>query len=345
MVAQVPFVDVVTTMLDESIPLTTGEYDEWGNPNEPRAYEYIRSYSPYDNMQPVTWPHLLVMTGLHDSQVQYWEPAKWVAQTPRHAARRRPPAVAQDEPGGRPRRRVRPLPALPRAGAPVRVPAGSGWPPRAGSGRRLVTTADAVAALRRADPVIRRLIDGYEPFAFRRTERHPFEALLRAIVHQQLSGRAAGAIYARVAALFDGERPTPRALAVLTAEQLRAAGLSRAKTVALHDLADKTRRRIVPGPRTVRSLSDDEIIERVVQVRGVGRWTGEMLLMHLGRPDVLPATDLGIRRGFARARGLDALPEPAEVLAYGARWRPWRSVASLYLWRAADLSAADLPAE
>ena len=79
-VAQVPFVDVVTTMLDESIPLTTGEYDEWGNPNEPRAYEYIRSYSPYDNMEPAPWPHLLVMTGLHDSQVQYWEPAKWVAR-------------------------------------------------------------------------------------------------------------------------------------------------------------------------------------------------------------------------------------------------------------------------
>ena len=80
MVAQVPFVDVVTTMLDESIPLTTGEYDEWGNPNQPEDYAYIRSYSPYDNMDPVTWPHLLVMTGLHDSQVQYWEPAKWVAR-------------------------------------------------------------------------------------------------------------------------------------------------------------------------------------------------------------------------------------------------------------------------
>jgi oligopeptidase B len=79
-VAQVPFVDVVTTMLDESIPLTTGEYDEWGNPNQPEDYAYIRSYSPYDNMDPVTWPHLLVMTGLHDSQVQYWEPAKWVAR-------------------------------------------------------------------------------------------------------------------------------------------------------------------------------------------------------------------------------------------------------------------------
>ena len=203
----------------------------------------------------------------------------------------------------------------------------------------------AVAALRRADPVLRRLIDRCEPFAFRRTERQPFEALLRAIVYQQLSGRAAGAIYARVAALFDGGRPTPPALLALTPEQLRAAGLSRAKTLALHDLAAMTKRRIVPGPRSVRGLSDEEVIERVVQVRGVGRWTGEMLLMHLGRPDVLPVTDLGIRRGFARARGCDGLAEPAEILAYGERWRPWRSVASLYLWRAADLSAGDLPAE
>ena len=110
----------------------------------------------------------------------------------------------------------------------------------------------ALAALRAADPLLRRLIEGYEPFAFRRTERHPFEALLRAIVYQQLSGRAAGAIYARVAALFDGGRPTPRALAALAPEQLRAAGLSRAKTLAVHDLAAMTRRRIVPGPRTIR---------------------------------------------------------------------------------------------
>ena len=203
----------------------------------------------------------------------------------------------------------------------------------------------AVAALREADPLLRRLIDGYEPFEFRRTERRPFEALLRAIVYQQLSGRAAGAIYARVTALFDGCRPTPRALAALPADQLRAAGLSRAKVLAVHDLAAQTLRRVVPGPRTVRLLSDDEVVERVVQVRGIGRWTGEMLLIQLGRPDVLPATDLGIRRGFGRMRGLDELPEPAAILEYGERWRPWRSIASLYLWRAADLSAGELPAE
>ncbi len=205
-------------------------------------------------------------------------------------------------------------------------------------------TRSAVAALRAADPLLRRLIDGLGPLTLGRTERQPFEALLRAIVYQQLSGRAAGAIHARVAALFDGSRPTPRALAALAPERLRAAGLSRAKTLALHDLAAKTRRGVVPGPRTVRGLSDEAVIERVVQVRGVGRWTGEMLLLHLGRPDVLPATDLGIRRGFARARGLDGLPEAEEVLAHGERWRPWRSIASLYLWRAADLSADDLPA-
>ena len=205
-------------------------------------------------------------------------------------------------------------------------------------------TRSAVATLRAADPLLRRLIDGLGPLTLRRTERQPFEALLRAIVYQQLSGRAAGAIHARVAALFDGSRPTPRALAALAPERLRAAGLSRAKTLALHDLAAKTRRGVVPGPRTVRGLSDEAVIERVVQVRGVGRWTGEMLLLHLGRPDVLPATDLGIRRGFARALGLDGLPEAEEVLAHGERWRPWRSIASLYLWRAADLSADDLPA-
>ena len=191
--------------------------------------------------------------------------------------------------------------------------------------------------------MLRRLIDGCGPVVWRRSEGRPFDALLRAIVYQQLSGRAAAAIYGRVAALFDGGRPTPRALAALAPERLRAAGLSRAKTLALHDLAAKARRGVVPGPRTVRALSDEEVIERVVQVRGVGRWTGEMLLLHLGRPDVLPATDLGIRRGFARAHGLDELPEAEEVLAYGERWRPWRSVAALYLWRAADLSAEDLP--
>ena len=199
----------------------------------------------------------------------------------------------------------------------------------------------AVAALRRSDPALARAIDTFGPFAMRRRAmRTPFEALLRAIVYQQLSGRAAGAIHARVLALFEGGRPSPRALAAMSDDALRATGLSRAKAAAARDLAEKTVARVVPGGRALRGMPDDEIVARLVQVRGVGRWTVEMLLMsHLARPDVLPATDLGIRRGFARLRGLEELPEPADLLAHGERWRPWRTVASWYLWRAADLTA------
>ena len=199
----------------------------------------------------------------------------------------------------------------------------------------------AVDALRRSDPALARAIDTFGPFAMRRQAmRTPFEALLRAIVYQQLSGRAAGAIHARVLALFEGGRPNARALAAMSDEELRATGLSRAKAAAARDLAEKTIARVVPGGRALRGMPDDEVVARLVQVRGVGRWTAEMLLMsHLARPDVLPATDLGIRRGFARIQGLEELPEPADLLAHGERWRPWRTVASWYLWRAADLTA------
>ena len=202
-------------------------------------------------------------------------------------------------------------------------------------------TSAAVAALREADPALGRAIDTFGPFAMRRQAmRTPFEALLRAIVYQQLSGRAAGAIHARVLALFEGGQPTPRALATMSEERLRQAGLSRAKAAAARDLAEKTIARVVPGGRALRGMPDDEVVARLVQVRGVGLWTVEMLLMsHLARPDVLPATDLGIRRGFSRIQGLEELPEPADLLAYGERWRPWRTVASWYLWRAADLTA------
>ena len=202
-------------------------------------------------------------------------------------------------------------------------------------------TSAAIAALREADPALGRAIDNFGPFAMRRQAmRTPFEALLRAIVYQQLSGRAAGAIHARVLALFEGGQPTPRALATMSEERLRQAGLSRAKAAAARDLAEKTLARVVPGGRALRGMPDDEVVARLVQVRGVGRWTVEMLLMsHLARPDVLPATDLGIRRGFARIQSLEELPEPADLLAYGERWRPWRTVASWYLWRAADLTA------
>ena len=199
----------------------------------------------------------------------------------------------------------------------------------------------AVASLREADPALGRAIESFGPFAMKRQAmRTPFESLLRAIVYQQLSGRAAGAIHARVLALFEGGRPTPRTLVSMSEERLRGAGLSRAKAAAARDLAAKSLARIVPGTRALRRMPDDEIVARLAQVRGIGRWTVEMLLMsHLARPDVLPATDLGIRRGFARLHGLEALPAPADLLAHGERWRPWRTVASWYLWRCADLTA------
>ena len=208
--------------------------------------------------------------------------------------------------------------------------------------RRYPFDADAaVASLRAADPALGKAIEQFGPFAMKRQAmRTPFESLLRAIVYQQLSGRAAGAIHTRLLALFEDGRPTPRGLASMSVERLRAVGLSRAKAAAARDLAAKSLARIVPGTRALRRMPDDEIVARLVQVRGIGRWTVEMLLMsHLARPDVLPATDLGIRRGFARLHGLEALPPPADLLAHGERWRPWRTVASWYLWRAADLTA------
>ena len=170
----------------------------------------------------------------------------------------------------------------------------------------------------------------------------PFQELLRAIVYQQLSGRAASAIFARLCALFPGRRaPTARDILAVDESALRAAGLSRAKAAAVKDLAEKTARRVVPGLARLRRMPDQEIVERLTAVRGVGRWTVEMMLIfQLGRGDVLPATDLGVRKGFLALYGADGalardgLPGPARVLAHGERWRPYRSVAAWYLWRA-----------
>lgn len=200
----------------------------------------------------------------------------------------------------------------------------------------------AVAAIAAADPALGRIIDAVGPFAMqRRRLRSPFDALLRAIVYQQISGHAAAAIHRRVDALFPGRRrPTPRALLALGDDRLRDAGLSRGKIAAARDLAGRCLDGTVPGGKALAAMRDDEIVERLVAVRGIGRWSVEMLLMfELGRPDVLPATDLGVRKGYGRARGGADLPSAAEVLDAGERWRPWRSVAAWYLWRAAELPA------
>ena len=165
----------------------------------------------------------------------------------------------------------------------------------------------------------------------------PFDALLKTVVYQQLSGRAAGTIHRRVLELAPGGSMTPDAVLALPEEALRGAGLSRNKLAAIQDLARKTQDGTVPPMAALRDLPDDEIVARLSAVRGVGRWTVEMLLIfNLGRLDVLPSTDLGVRKGFQRLGGYEELPPPRALEAYAERWRPHRSIASWYMWRLAD---------
>ncbi len=165
-----------------------------------------------------------------------------------------------------------------------------------------------------------------------------FTPLARSIVYQQLSGKAAGTIYGRFRDLFNNRRPTATALLRLTYEQLRAAGLSHNKTLALQDLAEKIVRRQLPAAARVHSIKDDQLIEQLTQVRGIGVWTVQMFLMFwLGRMDILPVADLGIQKGLQILDGLEALPAPDELSERGACWGPYRSVASWYLWRCTEV--------
>lgn len=166
-----------------------------------------------------------------------------------------------------------------------------------------------------------------------------FAALARSIVYQQLSGRAAETILGRVVALYHPKRfPGPSDILETPPERLRAAGLSNAKTAAIRDLAARTIDGTVPSIALARRMDDDALIERLTTVRGIGRWTVEMLLMfRLGRPDVLPLGDLGVRKGFARTFRTRSLPTPEAMRKRAEKWRPYRSVASWYLWRALEL--------
>ena len=206
--------------------------------------------------------------------------------------------------------------------------------------------AKVVRALSRKDPALGRAMRLVGPFQMRHSSMHsPFEALATSIVYQQLTGKAAATILSRVLALFDAPFPRPQDLIAAQEETLRSAGLSRNKAAALKDLAEKTLIGVVPGLSELAAMEEEAIIERLTAVRGIGRWTVEMLLMfRLGRPDVLPATDFGVRKGFARAQGLADLPSPKELLAHGEKWRPWRTVASWYLWRVTELPDEVLPA-
>jgi DNA-3-methyladenine glycosylase II len=170
------------------------------------------------------------------------------------------------------------------------------------------------------------------------TRRTPFQSLVQAVAHQQLHGTAANNILARFKKLFPGRKfPRPEDLAGVTDQEIRACGFSFAKIKSIRDIAEKTLSGVVPGPREIVKLSDDEIVLRLTQVRGVGRWTVEMLLIfQLGRHDVLPALDFGVRTGFRHAYKKRKLPEPKELLKHGEIWRPFRTTAAWYLWCAAD---------
>jgi DNA-3-methyladenine glycosylase II len=169
-------------------------------------------------------------------------------------------------------------------------------------------------------------------------KRAPYESLMRAIAHQQLNGKAAETILGRFVGLYAGcTFPTPEQVLATPRETLRAVGFSEAKVKALHDIAVKTLDGTVPTKAAIVKMPDEAIVERLVAVRGVGRWTVEMLLIfQLGRPDVLPVDDFGIRSGFRVLKKLDAMPTPKALAAYGERWAPHRTVAAWYLWRAAD---------
>ncbi len=220
------------------------------------------------------------------------------------------------------------------------------------TGRRPVRYDAALgcAQLAAADTKLGQLMDRVGPFTLKLKSQHsPFEALLESIIYQQLHGKAAAAILKRLLTAFGELHPAPEHLLQTSNDRLRACGLSAAKTKALRDLAAKTIDGTVPTLAAIRRMPDAEIVERLTAVRGIGQWTVEMLLIfRLGRPDVFPITDYGVRKGFAltfhrlpKTKPFDAtmLAKPDQMLRRAEKWRPYRSVASWYLWRACDLAA------
>jgi DNA-3-methyladenine glycosylase II len=224
-----------------------------------------------------------------------------------------------------------------------------------GRSRKLPFDPDeALAHLRANDKKLAALIDRVGPFALRINQSiSPFESLLESILYQQLHGKAAATIHRRVREFFGGD-PAPQVLLDTPDEPLRAAGVSRNKIRAMRDLAARTIDGTVPSHAAILKMSDTDIVERLTEVRGIGSWTVEMLLIfRLGRPDVLPVTDYGVRKGFAltfqrvpKSRPLSSvdLPKPDVLFRRGQRWAPFRSVASWYLWRACDLARKAEPA-
>lgn len=200
----------------------------------------------------------------------------------------------------------------------------------------------AAAHLAKIDPDLGRVIKATGPVLLVPDEaRTPFYALLRAIAHQQLSGRAAETIMGRFHALFpDVPHPTPEQVLAVEDLVLRGVGFSRPKIKYIKDLAERAASGLVPNHDEVLTLDDEVLIERLTEIKGIGRWTVEMLLIFkLGRMDVLPIHDLGIQKGFMITYRKRKMPKPETILKFGERWRPYRTIAAWYLWRAVDLAA------
>lgn len=209
----------------------------------------------------------------------------------------------------------------------------------------MCTAAELTAFKRRlakVDPVLANLMRAAGKFTHVPNAQHtPFHALARAIAHQQLNGIAAESIFGRFTGLYSTALLEAEMVIATPDDKLRAVGLSFAKIASIKDLAAKTIAGTVPPYEILHTLESEEIIGRLTQVRGIGRWTVEMLLMsRLGRPDILPVDDFGVRNGFRLAYGLRGMPTTRALAEFGARWAPFRSVAAWYLWRAVDLHRA-----
>ena len=197
----------------------------------------------------------------------------------------------------------------------------------------------AERALRRI-PLFKPIIQQVGPCTMAIEQREPYEALVHAISHQQVHGNAARAIMGRLLALHVGPGfPPPEFILSLPPEAMRGCGFSGSKVAAIRDIAEKAASGLVPSRAAAEALDDTTLIERLVAIRGVGRWTVEMLLMFtLGRPDILPVDDFGIRDGYRLAAGLEEQPKPRALAEIGAAWAPHRTVAAWYLWRRADMA-------
>lgn len=195
----------------------------------------------------------------------------------------------------------------------------------------------AMRHLAAKDTLLAELIESTTQFQLHEAlAENPYEALLEAIAHQSISGKAAATIYGRIKALgSNGRPPTPEQMLKIRKTALRKAGFSGAKILAAKDLAKKTMEGVVPTLEEAQKLSDEELLKRLTSVRGIGAWTVEMfLIFRLGRPDVLPIHDLGVKKGWSITYSKKHMPKPKELLAFGERWRPYRTVASWYMWRA-----------